>query len=149
MKNKELENIVVKGVNISYKRINEEDYICLTDIAKYVNAKDPSFTIKNWLRRKDVINYIGLWGQIHNKEFNLVEFDQIKNEYGVNSFSISPTQWVKRTNSIGFISKRGKYSEGTYAHRDIAFEFASWLSPEFKLYLIILFSDFKESSFSK
>ena len=93
-----------------YKKVKEEDYICLTDIAKYQNASDPSFTIKNWLRRIDTINYVGLWEHIHNSKFNLVEFDQIKTEYGKNSFSMSPTQWIRRTNSIGFISKGGKYS---------------------------------------
>ena len=138
------ENIVVKGISVSYKRINEEDYISLTDLARYQNSSDPSFTIKNWLRKIDTINYVGLWEQIHNSKFNLVEFDQIKTEYGKNSFAMSPTRWIRRTNSIGFISKGGKYSEGTYAHKDIAFEFASWLSPEFKLYLITEFQRLKE-----
>jgi len=137
-------NIVVKGIEVRYKNINEEDYICLTDIAKCQNSIDPSFTIKNWLRKIDTINYIGLWEHINNDKFNLVEFDQIKTEYGKNSFAMSPTQWVKRTNSIGIFSKRGKYSEGTYAHKDIAFEFASWLSPEFKLYLITEFQRLKK-----
>ena len=143
----EKDKIEVKGVSVSYKKINDEDYICLTDIARYQNSRDPSFTIKNWLRRIDTINYVGLWEQIHNTEFNLVEFDQIKTEYGKNSFSMSPTQWIKRTKSIAFISKGGKYSEGTYAHKDIAFEFASWLSPEFKLYLITEFQRLKEKEY--
>ena len=140
-------NVVVKGIEVSYKRINGEEYICLTDIAKYQNSKDPSFTIKNWLRKIDTINYVGLWEIINNKNFNLVEFDQIKTEYGKNSFSMSPRQWIQRTNSIGFISKGGKYSEGTYAHKDIAFEFASWLSPEFKLYLITEFQRLKKEEY--
>ncbi len=140
-------NIIVKGIEVSYKRINKEDYICLTDIARYQKCKDPSFIVKNWLRRIDTINYVGLWEIINNTEFNLVEFDQIKTEYGRNSFSMSPTQWIKRTNAIGFFSKRGKYSEGTYAHKDIAFEFASWLSPEFKLYLITEFQRLKEKEY--
>lgn len=95
------------------------------------------------MRRVSTIDYIGLWEQLHNKEFNLVEFDQIKTEYGKNSFAMSPSQWIKRTNAIGIISKGGRYSIGTFAHPDIAFEFASWLSPEFKLYLITEFERLK------
>ena len=95
------------------------------------------------MRRVTTIDYIGLWEQIHNESFNLVEFDQIKTEYGKNSFAMSPSQWIKRTNAIGIISKGGKYSIGTFAHPDIAFEFASWLSPEFKLYLITEFERLK------
>ena len=95
------------------------------------------------MRRVSTIDYIGLWEQLHNKEFNLVEFDQIKTEYGKNSFAMSPSQWIKRTKAIGIISKGGRYSIGTFAHPDIAFEFASWLSPEFKLYLITEFERLK------
>lgn len=124
-------------------RVGNVNYISLTDLAKYQNSNDPSFTIKNWLRRIVTINYIGLWEQICNFDFNLVEFDQIKNEYGRNSFAMSPSQWIKRTNAIGIISKGGRYSIGTYAHPDIVFEFASWLSPEFKLYLITEFERLK------
>ncbi len=114
-------------------------------MAKYQNSSDPSFTVKNWLRRITTIDYIGLWEEIHNPDFNLVEFDQIKTEYGRNSFAMSPSQWIKRTNAIGIISKGGKYSIGTFAHPDIAFEFASWLSPEFKLYLITEFERLKNN----
>jgi len=126
-------------------RINNVDYISLTDLAKYQNSSDPSFTVKNWLRKITTIDYIGLWEEIHNVNFNLVEFDQIKNEYGKNSFAMSPSQWIKRTNAIGIISKGGRYSIGTFAHPDIAFEFASWLSPEFKLYLITEFERLKSN----
>ncbi len=115
----------------------------MTDLAKYQNASDPSFTIKNWLRRINTIDYVGLWEKINNPEFNLVEFDQIKTEYGKNTFSMSPSQWIKRTKAKGFVSKGGRYSIGTFAHPDIAFEFASWLSPEFKLYLITEFERLK------
>ena len=115
----------------------------MTDLVKYQNSCDPSFTIKNWLRRINTIDYIGLWENIHNQYFNLVEFDQIKTEYGRNSFAMSPKQWIKRTNALGIISKGGRYSMGTFAHPDIAFEFASWLSPEFKLYLITEFERLK------
>ena len=135
--------ILVKENKIGIIRIGNVNYISLTDLAKYQNSSDPSFTVKNWLRRVTTIDYVGLWEQIHNENFNLVEFDQIKTEYGKNSFAMSPSQWIKRTNAIGIISKGGRYSIGTYAHPDISFEFASWLSPEFKLYLITEFERLK------
>ena len=135
--------IIVKENKVSILRVGNVNYISLTDLARYQNSSDPSFTVKNWLRRVTTIDYVGLWEQIHNVDFNLVEFDQIKTEYGKNSFAMSPTQWIKRTNSIGIVSKGGKYSIGTFAHPDIAFEFASWLSPEFKLYLITEFERLK------
>ena len=135
--------ILVKENKIGILRVGNANYISLTDLAKYQNSSDPSFTVKNWLRRINTIDYIGLWEELHNLDFNLVEFDQIKTEYGKNSFAMSPTQWIKRTNAIGIVSKGGRYSIGTYAHPDIAFEFASWLSPEFKLYLITEFERLK------
>ena len=135
--------ITVNDIKISIMKINNIDYISLTDLAKYQNSSDPSFTVKNWLRRISTIDYVGLLEQFHNANFNLVEFDQIKTEYGKNSFAMSPSQWIKRTNAIGFISKGGRYSIGTFAHPDIAFEFASWLSPAFKLYLITEFERLK------
>lgn len=133
----------VKNSLVAVLRVDNVEYISLTDIAKAEYSSEPSFTIKNWLRRKDTLNYIGLWEQLHNENFNLVEFDQIKSEYGRNAFSISPTQWIKRTNAIGIVAKGGRYSIGTFAHPDIAFEFASWISPEFKLYLITEFERLK------
>ena len=135
--------IIVKENKVGILRIGNVNYISLTDLAKYQNSSDPSFTVKNWLRRITTIDYIGLWEEIHNHDFNLVEFDQIKTEYGKNSFAMSPSQWIKRTDAIGIISKGGRYSIGTFAHPDIAFEFASWLSPEFKLYLITEFERLK------
>ena len=135
--------MIVKDTTISVIRNGKTDFISLTDLARYQNSSDPSFTVKNWLRKVSTIDYIGLWEQLHNVNFNLVEFDQIKTEYGKNTFSMSPTQWIKRTNSIGIIAKGGRYSIGTFAHPDIAFEFASWLSPEFKLYLITEFERLK------
>ena len=135
--------IIVKENKVGILRVGNVNYISLTDLAKYQNSSDPSFTVKNWLRRINTIDYIGLWEEIHNQDFNLVEFDQIKTEYGRNSFAMSPTQWVKRTKAIGIIPSSGKYSKGTFAHPDIAFEFASWLSPEFKLYLIKEFERLK------
>ena len=112
--------ISVKGTSVGIIRIKNAEFISLTDLAKYQNSTDPSFTVKNWLRRVSTIDYIGLWEQLHNSNFNLVEFDQIKTEYGKNSFAMSPSQWIKRTNSIGIISKGGRYSIGTFAHPDIA-----------------------------
>ena len=135
--------MIVKDTKVNVMRMGRINYISLSDLAKYQNSKDPSFTVKNWLRKITTIDYIGLWEQIHNINFNLVEFDQIKTEYGKNSFAMSPRQWIKRTNAIGIVSKGGKYSVGTFAHPDIAFEFASWLSPEFKLYLITEFERLK------
>ena len=137
--------ITVKENKIGILRVGNVNYISLTDLAKYQNSSDPSFTVKNWLRRISTIDYIGLWEEIHNQDFNLVEFDQIKTEYGRNSFAMSPTQWIKRTNAIGIISKGGRYSIGTFAHPDIAFEFASWLNVEFKLYLITEFERLKKN----
>ncbi|MGN0966021.1 MAG: KilA-N domain-containing protein [Candidatus Coprovivens sp.] len=136
--------IKIKDHGVEVIRINNVEYISLTDIARYQNSSDPSFTVKNWLRKISTIDYIGLWERINNDNFNLVEFDQIKTEYGKNSFSMSPTQWIRRTNSIGIKSKGGRYNSGTYAHPDIAFEFASWISPEFKLYLITEFERLKK-----
>ena len=135
--------IIVKENKIGILNVGSVNYISLTDLAKYQNSSAPSFTVKNWWRRITTIDYVGFWEQIHNADFNLVEFDQIKTEYGKNSFAMSPSQWIKRTNAIGIISKGGRYSIGTFAHPDIAFEFASWLSPEFKLYLIKEFERLK------
>jgi len=137
--------INVKENEIRILRVNDIDYISLTDLAKYQNATDPSFVIKDWIRRIKTIEYIGLWEQLNNPEFNLGELHQIKNEYSTSRFYMSVSQWEKRTNSIGIKTSAGKYSIGTFAHPDIAFEFASWLSPEFKLYLIKEFERLKVS----
>ena len=137
--------IIVNNQKIGVMFIDGKEYISLTDLARYQNPCDPSFVVKNWLRKITPLNFLGLWEKINNEFFNLVEFDQIKIESGKNSFSISPSQWVNRTGAIGIISKRGKYSIGTYAHSDIALEFASWLSPEFKLYVIQEFQRLKKS----
>ena len=114
---------------------NDDDYICLTDIAKYKNPEFPADVVKNWLRTRSTIEFLGLWEQLNNQDFKLVEFDQFKNQSGANSFVLSPQKWITATNAIGITSKSGRYG-GTYAHKDIAFEFASWISPEFKLYII-------------
>ena len=114
--------IIVKESKVGILRVGNVNYISLIDSVKYQNSNEPSFTVKNWLRRINNIDYIGLWEEIHNQNFNLIEFDQIKTEYGKNSFAMSPTQWIKRTKAIGIIPKGGRYSIGTYAYPDIAFE---------------------------
>ncbi len=136
--------IVVKGQVINVIRINNKEYISLTDLAKYADEDDPRYPIQNWMRNKDVISYLGLWESIHNESFKGVEFDTFKNEAGSNKFKISPQKWIRETNAIGIISKSGN-SGGTYAISDIALEFASWLSPEFKLYLIQEFQRLKRN----
>lgn len=115
---------------------DENTYICLTDIARYKNTTAPADVVKNWMRLRSTIDFLGLWEQLHNPDFKLVDFDQFKIDSGSNAFTLSPQQWIKSTNAIGIVSKSGRYGGGTYAHTDIAFEFASWISPEFKLYII-------------
>jgi hypothetical protein len=129
--------IHAKNIDISVvTSLDNEDFISLTDIARYKNPEFPADVVKNWLRVRSTIEYLGLWEQLHNPNFKLVEFDQFKNEAGANSFVLSPQKWITSTNAVGIISKSGRYNGGTYAHSDIAFEFASWVSPEFKLYVI-------------
>ena len=106
---------------------NEEDYISLTDIARYKNPEFLADVVKNWLRVKSTIEFLGLWEQLNNPNFKLVEFDQFKTEAGSNSFVLTPQKWIKNTNAIGIRSKSGRYGGGTFAHKDIAFEFASWV----------------------
>lgn len=115
---------------------HSDDYISLTDIAKYKNPEFPADVVKNWLRIRSTIEFLGLWEELNNPNFNMVEFDQFKNDAGSNAFVLSPQKWIKSTNAIGMVSKSGRYGGGTFAHKDIAFEFASWISPEFKLYVI-------------
>ena len=136
--------IAVKGQEINVMRIDGKEYISLTDLARYADSEEPRYPIQNWMRNKDVILYLGLWEKINNENFKGVEFDTFKNEAGSNKFKISPQKWIKETNAIGIISKSGN-NGGTYAHPDIAFEFASWLSPEFKLYLITEFQRLKKN----
>lgn len=134
--------LYVNGIDVKYKRINKDDYISLTDLARYVNPDEPKIPIQTWMRNKDVVSYLGLWEQLNNPNFKGREFTTFENKSGANSFYLSPEKWVNETNAIGIIVKRGN-GGGTYAHRDIAFEFASWLSPEFKLYLITEFQRLK------
>lgn len=113
---------------------DENDYISLTDIARY-KSDDPAATIQNWMRSRDVIEYLGLWEELNNPEFKPLEFEGFKEQSGANAFTMSPKKWVENTGAIGILSKSGR-NGGTFAHRDIAFEFASWISAEFKLYII-------------
>ena len=124
--------------------VNADDYISLTDIARYKNPEFPADIVKNWMRMRNTIEFLGLWEEINNPEFKLVEFDQFKNDAGSNAFVLSPQKWIKSTNAIGMVSKSGRYGGGTFAHKDIAFEFASWISPEFKLYIIKDYQRLKE-----
>ena len=112
-----------------------DDYTSLTDLAKFKNKESPADIIKNWMRVRNTVEYLGLWEQIHNQTFKLVEFERLKNEAGTNAFVLSPQKWIKETNAIGIQSRSGRYG-GTYAHSDIAFKFAAWLSPEFELYVV-------------
>ena len=123
--------------------VNADDYISLTDIASFKNSTAPKDVVKNWLRNRSTLEFLGLWEQLNNPNFKGVEFDSFKNHAGENAFTLSPQQWVKATNAIGIISKSGR-SGGTFAHKDIAFEFASWISPEFKLYIIKDYQRLKE-----
>lgn len=134
-------SMVVKGVEVHLISRGDEDYISLTDMAKGFSGADQ--LIKNWLQNKNTIDFLGVWEQLNNPSFNLVEFHQIKSEAGLNRFVMSAKQWVDRTGGQGLLAKAGRYG-GTFAHRDIAFEFGSWLSPEFKLYLIKEFQRLKE-----
>ena len=129
------DTIEAKGFAIQiYTEDFKNDYISLTDIARY-KSDEPFIIINNWLRSKDNIQFLGLWESMHNPDFKPIEFDRFKNEAGSNAFTLSPQKWIEKTNAIGIVSKSGRYG-GTFAHSDIAMEFASWISPEFKLYII-------------
>ena len=129
---------------VSVMRVGNVDYISLTDLARYLNPEEPKVPIQTWMRNKDVILYLGLWESINNENFKGREFTTFEQKSGRNSFYMSPQKWINETNAIGIISKSGN-NGGTYAHSDIAFEFASWLSPEFKLYLIREFERLKKN----
>ena len=131
---------------IGIMKIGDVDYISLTDLAKYQNPEDPSGVIRNWMSNRNSFDYYGLWEQINNENFNSVEFHVIKTEeVPYNRFTMTPKRWKDKFNAIGIVPSAGKYSVGTFAHPDIAFEFASWLSPEFKLYLIKEFERLKKN----
>jgi hypothetical protein len=142
------QRIEVKGTDIVIFSKKDDDYISLTDIARYKNLTAPKDVVKNWMRSRTTIEFIGLWEKIHNPDFKGVEFDSFLFEAGSNSFVLSPSKWIESTNAIGIISKAGS-GGGTFAHRDIAFEFASWISAEFKLYLILEFQKLKDEENSR
>jgi len=131
--------IIVKDTEVSIVKVNEQDYISLTDMLK---AKDGEFFFSNWLRNRNTVEFLGIWEQLNNPKFNCVEFDIIKSQAGLNSYRLSVKEWMEKTKAIGIISKAGRYG-GTYAHKDIAFEFAMWISPKFKVYLIREFQRLK------
>ena len=124
------------------------EYICITDIARYKNSERTDDLIRNWLRNRNTIEFLGIWEQLNNPDFKPVEFDGFKKQAGLNSFTLTPKQWIKKTAAIGIVSKAGRYG-GTYAQKDIAFEFASWISVEFKLYLIKEFQRLKEQEYKQ
>lgn len=135
-------SIVVKETEIAILKVNDSDYISLTDMVR--NFEDGFTLIEKWLRNKNTIEFLGIWEQIYNADFNSPEFEVIKNEAGLNRFTLSVKKWIEKTNAVGIFAKAGRYGSGTYAHKDIAFEFGSWLSPEFKLYLIKEFQRLKD-----
>ena len=135
----------VNDNDVRVMRINNEDYILLTDLAKYKNPKEPSDAIKKWLSNYDTIEFLGLWEELSNDNFNSAEFRQIIIEAPKKSFTMTPNQWIKRVNSLGIRSSKGRYSDGTFAHSDIALEFASWIDNLFKIYLIKEFQRLKNN----
>jgi len=136
--------INVKGLEVVTFKKDERDYISLSDIAKFKDSERSDYIVQNWMRTRSAVEFMGLWEKLNNPIFNSIEFDGIKNQSGSNSFSLTPKRWVETTNAIGIMSKTGRYGSGTYSHKDIAFEFASWISAEFKLYLIKEFQRLKE-----
>lgn len=132
--------IKIKDTEVTIVQVNDMDYICLTDMIK---AKDGDFFVTDWLRNRNTLEYIGIWEQVNNPDFNYGEFATIRNNSGLNNFKISVKEFVERTNAVGLQAKAGRYG-GTYAHKDIAFEFAMWISPEFKIYLVREFQRLKE-----
>lgn len=135
--------IEVQGSSVIVLSHNQQDSICLTDIAKFKNPDHPDDVIRNWLRSRSTVEFLGLWERLNNPGFNPVEFDGIRIQTGLNSFVLTPKQWIEKTGAIGITSSAGRYG-GTFAHKDIAFEFASWVSIEFKLYLIKEFQHLKD-----
>ena len=137
MANKIVREIIhAKGIDIGiYTKDFENEYISLTDIAKYRNDNDPRFVIQNWMRNRNTVEFLAVWEELHNPDFNRVQFEAVRSEAGLNRFVMTPTKWIEQTNAIGIVSKAGRYGGGTYAHSDIAMAFATWISPEFQLYI--------------
>lgn len=135
--------IEVKGTTVSIVNTDVDDYISLTDISRFKKSDRTDDLIRNWLRNRNTIEFLGIWETLHNPDFKPVEFDGFRKEAGLHSFTLTPKQWISKTNAVGITSKAGRYG-GTYAHKDIAFEFATWISVEFKIYLIKEFQRLKE-----
>jgi len=140
---KSRDKIVVQETEITFFNKEIGEYISLTDIAKYRNSSEPFSVINNWMRSRSTIEFLGLWEKLNNSDFKPIEFERFRNDAGSNYFVLSPQRWIENTKAAGIISKSGRYG-GTFAHTDIAFEFASWISPEFKLYLITEFKRLKQ-----
>jgi len=140
-KNREIE---VLETPVKVARIEEEDFISLTDIARHRDTDRTDDLVRNWIRNRNTVEFLGIWEQLHNPDFNPVEFDGFRRQAGLNRFTLTPKQWIERTGAVGIVSRAGRYG-GTFAHKDIAFEFAAWVSVEFKLYLIKEFQRLKEA----
>lgn len=140
------EIVKIQDVEIAFQTFHEADYISLTDIARYRDRDRSDYVIQNWLRNRNTIEFLGLWEKINNPNFKSIEFDGFRQRAGLNSFSLTPQRWIQATDAIGLLSRRGR-GGGIYAHKDIAFEFASWLSAEFKLYLIKEFERLKSAEY--
>lgn len=134
--------ITVQNTNVTIIKVDDTDYISLTDIAKY-KTSDTFIVVCNWMRNRNTLEYLGIWESLYNPSFKPIEFDRFRKEAGLNAFTLSPQKWIESTNAIGIISKSGRYG-GTFAHKDIAFKFASWISVEFELYIIKEFQHLKE-----
>lgn len=131
------ETLHAKGIDIGiYTEDYQNEYISLTDIAKYRNEDDPRFAIQNWMRNRNTIEFLGVWEGLHNPDFNRVQFEAVKPDAGLNRFVMTPTRWIEEMNAIGIVTRAGRYGGGTYAHSDIAMSFALWISPEFQLYIM-------------
>jgi len=138
-----INKIKVQGIDVVFYQENKQDFFSLTDIARHRDKERSDYILQNWMRNRSTIEFVGLWEKFNNPSFNSIEFDGIKNMAGSNSFSLTPKKWIETTHAIGIVSKTGRYG-GTFAHKDIAFEFATWLSAEFKFYLIKEFQRLKE-----
>lgn len=137
--------ITAKGTEISVLSTpSREDFISLTDIARYKNSEEPDVVVRNWMRLRNTVEYLGIWELLHNSNFNPTGYERFKNDSIENAFTLSPKKWKEETNAIGIISKSGRYGGGTFAHSDIAFKFASWISVEFELYIIKDYQRLKE-----
>ena len=138
-----MDKLIVRGTEVNIQwNVERDDYISLTDIAKVKDSDNPRYIIQNWMRNRNTIEFLGVWETLYNPNFNRVEFDAFRSQAGLNSFVMTPQKWIDSTAAIGIISKAGRYG-GTYAHKEIAFEFASWISVEFKLYLVKEFERLK------